>query len=171
MNRPLATLAFLALGLGAAAAQDATPAAPAALAPATPAEVTIDPAANVATPPKQATMLTGFYATKAIIELCNITVEPKIAEGMGVDQQRLEQSLGMDPATAEKAYATVKADVEKTAPDCAPTSSDRVGVDAVLAIYTANAAKAAAAPAAPAIPAAPAAPAPAATPAPAAPAN
>lgn len=158
MNRSLATFAFLALGLGAAAAQDAAPAAPA---PATPAELTIDPAANVAAPPRQATMLTGFYATKAIIELCDIAVEPKIAEGMGVDQQRLEQSLGMDPATAEKAYATVKADVEKTTPDCAPTSSDRVGVDAVLAIYTANAAKAAATPAAPAAPAAPAEPAPA----------
>ena len=153
MNRPLATLAFLALGLGAAAAQDATPAAPASP---TPAEVTIVPAAHVATPPKQATMLTGFYATKAIIELCKITVEPQIAQGMGADQQRLEQSLGMDAATAEKAYATVKADVEKTTPDCAPTSSDRIGVDAVLAIYTANAAKAATTPAAPAIPAAPA---------------
>ena len=38
----------------------------------------------------------------------------------------------LDRATA---YAKVKADVEKTTPDCAEGSADRLGVDAVTAIY------------------------------------
>ena len=72
----------------------------------------------------------------------------------------LETSLAMDPATAESAYAKVKADVEKTAPDCADGSPDRIGVDAVTNIYKASAPAAGATPAAPTTPSAtPAAPA------------
>jgi hypothetical protein len=156
MNRPLAALAFLALGLGAATAQEAVPAQPAA------PEIVVDPTATVDATPKQANLLTGLYATKAIIEICTVSIEPGVLAGIDADQKRLEGSLGMDPVTSEQAYAQVKADVEKTTPDCADGSSDRAGVDAVTAIYAAQAAEAAAAPAAPATPAAPAAAAPAA---------
>lgn len=162
MIRPFAVLAVLAaglsLGLGAAVAQEATtPAAPAV--PAAP-QVVVDPAASLNTSPKQANMLTGFYATQAVIELCAITIEPNIIEGMAADRARLEAALAMDAPTAELAYGKVKADVEKTSPDCAEGSADRTGVDAVTAIY-------AALPPPPAAPAATPAAAPAATPAPA----
>lgn len=146
MIRPLVGLAFLALGLGAAMAQDAVPAQLAA------PEIVVDPAAAIDSTPKQANLLTGLYATRAVIEICSVTLAPGIDAGIAADQQRLERSLAMDPATAEKAYAQVKADVEKTAPDCAEGSADRAGVDAVTAIYAAQAAKAPAAPAAPASP-------------------
>ena len=159
MIRPLAALAFIALSLGAATAQEALPAQP------TTPEVVVDPAATIDATPKQANLLTGLYATKAVIEICAVTVPADILTGISTDQQRLETGLGMDPATAEKAYVQVKADVEKTTPDCAEGSPDRASVDAVVAIYTEQAAKAAAAPAAPATPAVPATPAAPATPA------
>jgi hypothetical protein len=153
MIRPLAALAFIALGLGAATAQDALPAQPA-----TP-EIVVDPTATIDNTPKQANLLTGLYATRAVIEICAVTVEEGILSGIMADQARLESSLGMDPATSEKAYTQVKADVEKTTPDCAEGSPDRISVDAVTAIYAAQAAAAPATPAAPAAPAEPAAPA------------
>lgn len=157
MIRPLAALAVLALISGAAVAQEA--------APTTAPEIVIDPAASLNTTPKQANMLTGFYATQAVIELCAVSIEPNIAEGMAADRARLETALSMDATAAAAAYAQVKADVEKTQPDCAEGSADRAGVDAVTAIYAAlPPPDAPAAPAAPqpgtvAAPAAPAAPA------------
>lgn len=154
MIRPLAALAVLALISGAAVAQEA--------APTTAPEIVIDPAASLNTTPKQANMLTGFYATQAVIELCAVSIEPTIAEGMAADRARLETALSMDATAAAAAYAQVKADVEKTQPDCAEGSADRAGVDAVTAIYAAlppPAAPAAPQPGTVATPAAPAAPA------------
>lgn len=154
MIRPLAALAVLALISGAAVAQEA--------APTTAPEIVIDPAASLNTTPKQANMLTGFYATQAVIELCAVSIEPTIAEGMAADRARLETALSMDATAAAAAYAQVKADVEKTQPDCAEGSADRAGVDAVTAIYAAlppPAAPAAPQPGSVATPAAPAAPA------------
>ena len=145
MIRPLAAFAALALLLGPSVAQEAAP-APAEAAP----EIVIDPAATIENTPKQANMLTGFYATQAVIELCSVAIEPAIAEGMAADRARLETALSMDAAAVETAYAKVKADVEKTSPDCAEGSADRQGVDAVTAIYAALPPPAdAAAPAAP----------------------
>ncbi|MBE0577961.1 hypothetical protein [Devosia sp.] len=154
MIRPLAALAVLALISGAAVAQEA--------APTTAPEIVIDPAASLNTTPKQANMLTGFYATQAVIELCAVSIEPNIAEGMAADRARLETALSMDATAAAAAYAQVKADVEKTQPDCAEGSTDRAGVDAVTAIYAALPP--------PDAPAAPAAPQPGTVTAPATPA-
>ena len=129
MIRPFAAFAILALTLGATTAHETAPAeAP---------EIVVDPAASLNTSPKQANMLTGFYATMAVIDICAIAVEPDITAGMDADRQRLETALGMDPATAAAAYEQVRTDVEKTTPDCAEGSSDRLGVDAVTAIYAA----------------------------------
>lgn len=161
MIRPFAALAVLALTLGASVAQEAAPPAPPAA-----SDIVVDPAAAIPTSPKQANMLTGFYATQAVIELCSVAIEPNIAEGMAADRARLEAALSMDTATAASAYAQVKADVEKTSPDCTEGSADRQGVEAVTAIYAALPPPADAAPAAPAAgtvnaqaPAEPAAPA------------
>lgn len=154
MIRPLAALAVLAVLTGSSLAQEAAPA---------PTDIVIDPAAAVATTPKQANMLTGFYATQAVIEICAVPLEPGVAEGMAADRMRLETALGMDAAAGANAYGLVKADVEKTTPDCTEGSADRLGVDAVTAIYAGQAGAAAAgaepAAAADAAPAAPAAPA------------
>lgn len=129
MIRPLAVFAALAFTLGTSAAQEAAPA------PAAAPEIVVDPTASLNTTPKQANMLTGFYATLAVIDICAIAIEPDITTGMEADRKRLETALGMDPATAATAYDQVKADVEKTAPDCTEGSEDRRGVDAVTAIY------------------------------------
>ncbi|MCR6670993.1 hypothetical protein [Devosia ginsengisoli] len=138
MIRPLAVFAALALTLGTSAAQEIAP-------PATP-DIVVDPAATLNTTPKQANMLTGFYATLAVIDICAVTIEPDITAGMEADRKRLETALGMDPAMAATAYDQVKADVEKTAPDCTEGSEDRRGVDAVTAIYATPATSAPAAP-------------------------
>jgi hypothetical protein len=151
MIRPILALAFMAAGLNLAVAQDAAP-APAA------SDVVVDPAAPIDATPKQANLLTGMYATKAVIEICNISFEEGVINGMNADQKRLETSLSMDAPTAEKAYAVVKADVEKTAPDCAEGSPDRLGVEAVANVYKSSA-PAAGQTTAPAPAAAPAAPA------------
>jgi hypothetical protein len=160
MIRPLVALAFLAASSPLALAQEAAP-APA------PANVVVDPAAPIDATPKQANLLTGMYATKAVIEICAISFETGVVNGMNADQKRLETSLGMDAPTAEKAYAGVKADVEKTSPDCADGSADRLGVEAVADIYksSATAAGQTNAPAAPVAPPAAEAPPAAATPA------
>ena len=126
MIRPLAVFAALTLISGTAIAQEVAPAA----AP----DIVIDPDASLNTSPKQANMLTGFYATLAVIDICTITLEPDITAGMEADRKRLETALGMDPAMADAAYAQVRADVEKTTPDCADGSPDRSGVDAVTSI-------------------------------------
>jgi hypothetical protein len=151
MIRPILALGFLAAGLSVAVAQEVAPA------PAT-SNVVVDPAAAIDATPKQANLLTGMYATKAVIEICAISFEEGVINGMNADQKRLETSLAMDAPTAEKAYAEVKADVEKTAPDCAEGSPDRVGVEAVANIYksSAPAAGQTTAPAAAATPATPA---------------
>lgn len=133
MIRPMLAIAFLAASLGAATAQEAAPT------PAAPADVVVDPTAPIDVTSKQTNLLTGMYATKAVIEICNITFEEGVTKGMDADQKRLETSLAMDAPTAEKAYAVVKSDVEKTEPDCAEGSSDRLGVDAVANIYKASA--------------------------------
>lgn len=145
---PLALVALLGLGHAATQAQEATPAAPAPAATEAPANVVIDPAANVSKAPKQNNLLTGFYATQAVIELCALPVDEAIKTGMAGDLRRLEASVGLDEASGATAYARVKADVEKTKPDCAEGSADRASVEAVTAIYAEAAAKAAAAQAA-----------------------
>lgn len=152
MIRPLVALAVLA-GLGLPAlAQETAPAAPA------PAEIVVDPTASPAAS-RQTNMLTGFYATMAVIELCALTIDQPVLDGMAADRTRLENALAMEAPTGATAYARIKADVEKTTPDCTEGSADRVSVDAVTAIYEAQTAPPAAAPAAPAEPAmAPAAP-------------
>ena len=143
MIRSLAVLAFVSAGLASVTAQEIAPAAPSA------ADITIDPAASLDKSPKQASMLTGLYATRAVIELCSVTVDPKVMAGIEADQTRLETSLGMDTPTGANAYAKVKADVEKTSPDCAAGSTDLTSVDAVVAIYAGQSAAPAAGTAAP----------------------
>ena len=160
MIRPIAALAVMTLLTGTAMAQEAAPATPA------PADIVVDPAANLSPAPKQANMLTGFYATQAVIELCSLEIEQPVLDGMAADRARLETALSMDATTAETAYARVKADVETTTPDCTDGSPDRMSVDAVTAIYEAQVPPPGAeAPAAGATPATPATPADPATPA------
>jgi len=121
----------LALTLVAAAAPLAQEAAPAPAAP----EIQVDPNAVVDNTPKTLNLLTGIYATQAVIEICSVTVPEDVTERMTRDRQRYENLLLMDAPTAERAYASTKAEVEKTAVDCAEGSPDRQGVDAVLSAY------------------------------------
>ncbi|MBS3849619.1 hypothetical protein PSC71_06320 [Devosia sp. J2-20] len=151
MYKTLAVLTVLALGLQPAIAQDAAPAVPEAAAPTTsdaaPAAQTIvvDPAATFPNASKQTNLLTGFYATLAVIEICALPIPDDIKSGMAGDRTRLEASVGLDAVKAGEAYAKVLAEVQSTDPDCAEGSADRASVDAVTAIYAQ--ASAAAAPA------------------------
>ena len=142
MIRTFAALTLLALGTASLAAQEAAPAA----APAAPANIVVDPLAPIDNTPKNANLLTGLYATKAVIELCSVTVDPAVLTRMTADQRRFETGMGMDEAAGDKAYAGIKADVERTTPDCADGSTDRQSVDAVVALYANQNAAAAPAP-------------------------
>lgn len=159
MIRPLAMFAVLAIGLSPALAQEAVLTQPA------PEDIVVNPSAPTAQPPKRANMLTGIYATKAVIELCALTIDPKVLAAIDSDTTNLQTSMGIDAATGTTAYERVKADVEKTKPDCAEGSADRASVDAVTGLYAQKAATATVPPAA----AAAATPAPVGTEAPAAP--
>jgi hypothetical protein len=128
MIRTLAALTLLASALGAAAAQEATPATPA------PADIVVDPTASIGAPP-QANLLTGLYATLVTIDICDITVEPAVRTGMDTDRKRLETALGLDATGVTEAYARVESDMRTVEPDCAEGSPDRASVDAVTAIY------------------------------------
>ena len=57
---------------------------------------------------------------------------------MSAHRRQLEGELRLDEASGQKAYDTVKADVEKTGVDCAEGSTDRQQADAVVAIYSGN---------------------------------
>ena len=129
MLRFLAASAALAVALSTVQAQEAVPATPA------PATVSIDPAASVDATPKQVNLLTGLYATRAVLEICAVTVAEEASTRMNNDQKKFEAGLGMDAAAATEAYAKVKADVERTTPDCAEGSTDRANAEAVVSIY------------------------------------
>tara|TARA_R110002020_G_scaffold424468_1_gene633721 strand:+ start:5598 stop:6104 length:507 start_codon:yes stop_codon:yes gene_type:complete len=163
MIRSLAVLTVLALGLTAAQAQQVAPAAPAAAPPAVPApapaDIEINPTTPLAVSSPQVDMMTGFYATLAVIDLCAVEVSEAVTTGMATDRARLEASLGLDAAAAAEAYAKVRAEVETTSPDCAAGSPDIASVDAVTEIYAQAAAAPAMPPAAEGAPAAAAAPA------------
>lgn len=123
MMKSFAVLGFLLAGLSAPLAQDAAP------------TIEIDPAAPINSMPKHANLLTGLYATQAVIDICAITVPEPVMTAMNFDRKRYENLLTMDEAASTRAYRDTKAEVERTAPDCAEGSPDRQGVEAVLSIY------------------------------------
>ncbi|MCS6762567.1 MAG: hypothetical protein MO846_11900 [Candidatus Devosia symbiotica] len=133
MIRSLAVLTVLALSLNPAMAQDATPA--------TAPDIVVDPAAPIPAISKQNDLMTGFFATMAVIKICAIDVPQAIKDSMSGDQTRLEASVGLNANTAALAYSKIKSAVEKTNPDCTPGSADLASVEAVSKIYADAAAK------------------------------
>lgn len=130
MPRFAPALCVLALTIAAPLAQEAAPA------PATPPKITVDPSAVVDAMPKQGQLLTGLYATQATIELCNITVAEPGVTAMNAHRRQLESEFHLEGETAQKAYDTVKADVEKAGIDCTEGSPDRQQTEAVIAVYS-----------------------------------
>jgi hypothetical protein len=131
LARKLLALLLVALALPAAQAQEAAP---------KPA-ITVDPLASITAMPKQGTLLTGLYATRATIEICAVPLGEPGATAMNAHQRQLETDLRLDEAGAANAYAAVKADVEKAGVDCAEGSDDRKQADAVINIYSGAAPK------------------------------
>jgi len=129
MIRPFALAALLLIGTNVAFAQEATTTTPA------PTDIQIDASANVNGMSKQGNMLTGIYATQAVIDICAITVPEQVATRMGNDRKRFETGVGLDATGATEAYAKIKTSVTATAPDCTEGSADRKNVEAVLALY------------------------------------
>ncbi len=128
MIRTPAAALLIALAATTSFAQEATT-------PPADTQVTVDPSANVRALPKAVDVLTGLYATLATVEICEITLEPAIATAIDADRASMEAAAAFDQPTGEKAYQAVLADVRKTNPDCADGSPDRIGVDAVTAVY------------------------------------
>lgn len=127
MVRPLLALPIFVVMLTPAWAQATAPA---------PANTTVAPAAGMQPKPDPRNFLTGIYATKAVIELCQVTIDQNIATAMLADQVRYERELQFDPGTAVAAYDTVKTSVANTKPDCTEGSVDRQGVEVVLGAYS-----------------------------------
>jgi hypothetical protein len=129
MIRPLSILAVLLATTTMGFAQEASTTTPAAT------DIQVNPSANVNVMPKQADMLTGIYATQAVIDICAITVPEPVAAKMGSDRSRFESLIGLDAAGAVEAYKKIKDSVAATTPDCAEGSADRKNVEAVLTLY------------------------------------
>jgi hypothetical protein len=104
LARKLLALLLVALALPAAQAQEAAP---------KPA-ITVDPLASITAMPKQGTLLTGLYATRATIEICAVPLGEPGATAMNAHQRQL---------------------------DCAEGSDDRKQADAVIDIYSGAAPK------------------------------
>jgi hypothetical protein len=136
IRTPAAALLLALAATTATFAQEATTTAPADT------QVTVDPNANVRALPKAVDVLTGLYATLATVEICEITLDPAIASAIDADRASMEAAAAFDQPTGEKAYQAVLADVRKTNPDCADGSPDRLGVDAVTAVYASRTAAA-----------------------------
>ena len=130
MIRPFALLAVLLATTAASFAQEASTTTPAAT------DIQINPSASVNVMPKQADMLTGIYATQAVIDICSITVPEAAATRMGSDRSRFEALIGLDADGATEAYKKIKDNVAATTPDCAEGSADRKNVEAVLSLYS-----------------------------------
>ena len=125
--RTSAALALLALSLLPAAAQEATPTQPAA------EDIVVDATAAIPGQSKQADLLTGLYATRAVIEICAVQLDASVTDAMAADEQRLETALRLDAPSGDQAYAAVKADVV-LAMLVAGTGSSREGLNAVAAV-------------------------------------
>ncbi|MET3899456.1 hypothetical protein ABIB57_003411 [Devosia sp. UYZn731] len=132
MIRSLAIAAFVLATAGAGFAQEASTTTPA------PTDIQIEPGATINVMSKQANMLTGIYATQAVIDICAITVPEPVATKMGNDRKRFETGVGLDATGATEAYDKIKTSVTATKPDCAEGSADRKNVEAVLALYAGN---------------------------------
>lgn len=132
MIRSLAIAAFVLATASAGYAQEASTTTPA------PTDIRVDPNATINVMSKQGNMLTGIYATQAVIDICAITVPEPVATRMGNDRKRFETGVGLDATGATEAYDKVKTSVTATKPDCAEGSADRKNVEAVLALYAGN---------------------------------
>ncbi|MDB5529878.1 MAG: hypothetical protein JWR51_2981 [Devosia sp.] len=132
MIRSLAIAAFVLATASAGYAQEASTTTPAAT------DIRVDPSATINVMSKQANMLTGIYATQAVIDICAITVPEPVATKMGNDRKRFETGVGLDATGATEAYEKVKTSVTATTPDCAEGSADRKNVEAVLSLYAGN---------------------------------
>lgn len=129
MIRPFALVAVLLATTTLGFAQEASTTTPAAT------DIQVNPSATVNAMPKQANMLTGIYATQAVIDICTITVPEQVATRMGNDRSRFETAIGLDASGAVEAYKKIKDSVAATSPDCAEGSADRKNVEAVLSLY------------------------------------
>jgi hypothetical protein len=132
MIRSLAAFAMVLAVATPGFAQEATTTTPA------PTDIEVNAAATINAVPKQANMLTGIYATQAVIDICAITVPETVATRMGNDRSRFEAAIGLDATGATEAYQKIKDNVASTKPDCAAGSPDRANVDAVLTLYADN---------------------------------
>jgi len=124
-------------------AQEAAPApapqpAPAQAAPPAGQAVAPDEATAFALPPNANDLLTGLYATRAVAELCSITIDPATVEAMASDEARFIEQLGITQEVADNAFTEIRTAIEDRAPDCDPGSTDVAGVEEVLAAYAAQ---------------------------------
>lgn len=106
--------------------------------PSAPPDIEVDAGATINTVSKKTSMLTGLYATQAVIDICSISVSGPVATRMGNDRTRFEAAIGLDASSAAEAYQKIKANVASTSPDCTQGSSDRQEVEAVLTLYADN---------------------------------
>jgi hypothetical protein len=101
------------------------------------------PMVGTAMPANPNDLLTGLYATRALAEICEITIEPAVLAAMEADQTAFAERLNVSAASAEGTYQEIRGAIESTSPDCAPGSADVAGVNDVIAVYTEAAAAAA----------------------------
>lgn len=137
-----AALASLALACSAVPAQQATiPQFDAELeAPtansANPAPLPGEPVVSLNMPANPRDLLTGLYATKALIEVCEVSLTAEVSGAMEADEMRFLSQLGLDPQSAQASYGEILAATQTRNPDCAEGSADRAAVSEVVTVYT-----------------------------------
>lgn len=85
--------------------------------------------------PTERDILQALYLTVAIVDFCDLPVDPVRGARAADAGQKIEHALGIDRATSEASYAQVRADFLANPPDCDAGSPDVTSVRQVLGAY------------------------------------
>ena len=85
--------------------------------------------------PTERDILQALYLTVAIVDFCDLAVDPVRGARAARAGKKIEDALGIDRAASEASYAQVRADFLANPPDCEAGSPDVASVLQVLGAY------------------------------------
>lgn len=85
--------------------------------------------------PTEMEILHSLYIAVAMVDFCDLHVDPELGVKAARAGMGLEKSLGLDRAMSEAAFRGVKAAFLANPPDCTPGSSDVTAVTKTLGVH------------------------------------
>lgn len=84
--------------------------------------------------PEPIDVLNTLYLTVALVDFCNLEVDPVIGKKVALAGFQLERSLGIDQTTALANLDAIKEGFFANPPDCTPGSADIGAVSTILGV-------------------------------------